>query len=49
MTIYYEELGLQKQDNVLGNQQVMMTDVAMIKDILNENAKAQRIFEEHIE
>jgi hypothetical protein len=48
LTIFYEELGLQKQDNVLGNQQVMMTEVAMIKDILSENARGQKMFEEHI-
>ena len=48
LTIFYEELGLQKHDNVLSNQQAMMTNMAMIKDILNENAKGQKMFEEHI-
>ena len=48
LTIYYEELGLHKQDNLLGSQQAMLTEVATIKDILFESARGQKIFEEHI-
>ena len=48
LSIHYAELGLQKQDTGLGNQQVMMANLAVIQDTLNSNLKIQKMFADQI-
>ena len=48
LSIYYAELGLQKQGTGLKNQQVMMADLAVIRATLNSNLEIQKIFADQI-
>ena len=48
LSIYYAELGLQKHGTGLKNQQVMMADLAVIRDTLDSNLEIQKIFANQI-
>ena len=48
LSIHYAELGLQKQDTGLENQQVMMANLAVIQDTLNSNLEIRKIFADQI-
>ena len=48
LSIYYAELGLQKQGTGLENQQVMMANLAVIQDTLNSNLEIQKIYADQI-
>jgi hypothetical protein len=49
LTIHYEKVGLEKQDQSIDNQESMMTDLAFIKEAMDANAKANEIFIKHIQ
>ena len=48
LSIHYAELGLQKQDAGLENQQVMMANLAVIQGTLKSNLEIQKIFADQI-
>ena len=48
LSIYYAEVGLEKQGTGLENQQVMMANLAVIQDTLNSNLEIQKIYVDQI-
>ena len=48
LSIYYAEVGLQKQGTGLENQRLMMANLAVIQDTLNSNLEIQKIYVDQI-
>ena len=44
LSIYYDEIGLEKQGAALENQRLMMANLAVIKDTLNSNLEIQKMY-----
>jgi hypothetical protein len=49
LTIHYEKAGLAKQDQSIGYQESMMSDLSFIKESLDASTKASEVFMKHIQ